>query len=374
MEDTTMKKMTALLLCLALTLTMSACSKAKAPAAEDTSAEQSIEEVEEFVVPEGYEVKAAFAEDNAPFSYVDKSGNLVGINVDIAQAICDKNNWKLNAKAIPWSNWTQELESGDSDCVWGSVSYSESAQNEALWAAYGSIYVDAVVKDESEYMKLGDLKGKRIEVEPVAAFVLEGENATELGKQLAADAAEIVPVSDAQTAYQDLAAGKCDAVVVSGGADDQVDFEAFEDAFRSVYDVDIYGLPEEEEDSSELDFETIDSNGLCDLDLGAAFADESDLFYALADTMESMLSSGELSAIMETWKEKDNGAYADAIASCTLYQMEEYDPDMMGDESLDWEDLEDLEDLELEDGSASALPEDVDITAEDEDESVIVVD
>jgi hypothetical protein len=228
--------------------------------------------------------------------------------------------------------------------------------------------------DESEYMKLGDLKGKRIEVEPVAAFVLEGEKATELGKQLAADAAEIVPVSDAQTAYQDLVEGKCDAVVVSGGSDDQVDFNAFEDAFRSVYDVDIYGLPEEEEDSSELDFETIDSNGLCDMDLGAAFAEESDLFYALSDTMESMLSSGELSTIMENWKEKDNGAYADTIASCTLYQMEEYDPDMMGDESLDWADLEDLEDLELEDGSASALPEDLDITAEDEDESVIVVE
>jgi uncharacterized lipoprotein len=68
MEDTTMKKLTALLLCLALTLTMSACSKSKTPAAaEDTSAEQSVAE-EEVLVPKGYELKVAFAEDNAPFS------------------------------------------------------------------------------------------------------------------------------------------------------------------------------------------------------------------------------------------------------------------------------------------------------------------
>jgi polar amino acid transport system substrate-binding protein len=367
-----MKKLTALLLCLALALTMSACSKAKAPAAEDTSAGQSSAEEEEIQVPKGYELKVAFAEDNAPFSYVDESGNLVGVDVDIAQAICDKNEWKLNARAIPWSTWTQVLESGETDCVWGSVSYSDSTQNDALWAAYGSVYVDAVVRDESEYMKLDDLKGKRIEVEPGAAFALEGETATELGKKLASDAAEVAPVSDAQTAYEDLVAGKCDAVVISGGADDQVDYDAFEEAFRNIYDVDVYGEPELEDESSDLDFETINSNGICDMDLGAAFAEETEVFYGVASTMEDMLSSGELNTILDAWKEKDNGAYAGAISRCALYEMQEYDPEMMGDESLDWADLEDLE---LEDGSDEETSEDMDVTVDSgDDESVIVVD
>ena len=371
-----MKKLTALLLCLALTLTMSACSKSKTPAAaEDTSAEQSVAEEEEVLVPKGYELKVAFAEDNAPFSYVDESGNVVGVDVDIAQAICDKNEWTLNARAIPWSTWTQVLESGETDCVWGSVSYSESTQSDALWAAYGSVYVDATVRDESEYMKLDDLKGKRIEVEPGAVFALEGESATELGKKLASDAGEMVPVSDAQTAYQDLAEGKCDAVVVSGGADDEVDYDKFDVAFSNVYDVDVYGEPELEDESSDLDFDAIDSNGICDMDLGAAFAEESDVFYAVASTIEDMLSSGELNTILDTWKEKDNGAYAEAVSRCSLYEMQEYDPEMMGDESLEWADLEGLEDIELEDGSVSELPEDLDITVDgEEDESVIVVE
>lgn len=351
-----MKKLIALLLCLAFALTLGACGKSAAPGSKDTadasasaqpgsSAVVEEEEEEDFNVPEGYELKVAFADNNAPYSFVDESGEVVGVDVDIARAVCEKRGWVLKAQTIDWTDSKVReatLSGGEVDCIWGSLPFNEVNDSETMWNSYGSIYVDAVVLDGSGFYKLEDLKGKTIEVEPGSMFALEGDSATELGKQLSKNVGKIQQVADAQTAYQDLADGKCDAIVVNGAADDQVVLDDFDVYFMTIYDIDVYN---DSEDSSDGELVEVNSNSICDLEMGAAFLEDSDVYYATAVTMDSLNTNGTLSSILDDWSQKDNGTYAAAVSRCALYQIEEVDEEDLNasgdDGSIDWDALED---------------------------------
>ena len=365
-----MKKLTALLLCLAFVLSLSACGKSAQPEQKDTadaSAQSSTssaapqaaeDEEDEFAALKGYNLKVAFPENNAPFSYVDESGEVVGVDVDIARAVCEQRGWTLSAQATDWSSSearTAKLASGDVDCIWGSIPFNDVNESEYLWNSYGSIYVDATVLDGAGINKLDDLKGKTVEVEPGSMFALEGESATELGKHLKEIAGKVEQVSDAQTAYQDLADGKCDAIVVSGSSDDKVVFDDFEVSFMAIYDTDVYS---ESEDSSDGELVEVDSNSICDLELGAGFAEDNDVYYAAATTMDMLIADGTVTGILDDWSKKDNGAYAEAVGRCTLYQVEDFggaeDAEADADGSIDWSELEDWDSDESADDASVA--------------------
>lgn len=379
-----MKKGIALLLCMALALSFAGCAKsgdggaqsaepandpADTTAAASASASNDIDDELVVSVPKGYELKVAFDQDNAPFSYVDKSGNLVGLNVDIAKAVCERQEWTLNAQAIDWSTRQEVLSKGEVDCVWGGVSYSETValDNDQQWYTYGGIFVDAIVKDGSGMSKLSDLKGKKVEVEPGALFALEGDQATELGKQLVQDAASYTVVADATTAYNDLVAGNCDAIVTSRVADDAVDYESYGDdvTFQTLYDVDVYSAADkEEEESTEYESETVESNSICDINIGPGCPSDTDVYYVLAQTIEDMLADGQIVSLADTWSQADNGAYKDMIGRCSIYGIVEYSPEDFGDASVDGELVEELDLSELADGSAAASGSNVDVTVE----------
>jgi hypothetical protein len=116
-------------------------------------------------------------------------------------------------------------------------------------------------------------------------------------------------------------------------------------------------------------------NGVCDLELGAGFLTESDLFYAFAQGMETLNAEGKVTEILDDWARKDNGAYAAVLGCCSLNQMQEYESDLGEDQSADWSVLTDEELAELEDGvEADTDGSEDDITEEVEaDNSAIVV-
>ncbi|GEM_PF-3573228 len=377
-----MKRITALLLCLALALSLTACGKSEnksEPASDpaDASAAGSIgdesiwEEEIEVDVPEGYELRAAFDQDNAPYSYLDESGTLVGLNVDVAKEICQRKGWKLNASAVSWEEKDQLLTDGEVDCVWGSASYSEALaeDNGHPWSIHSEIYVDAVVREDSGMAILDDLKGKTIEAEPGALFAVEGDSATELGQQLMKNAAAVNKVESAETAYEDLYNGKCDAVLVSGTGDRQVDFDAFDDiGFQTLYDVDIY--------SDESD-DVVSANGICDIVNGASFPDDAPLYSAVEQTLEDMLSDGGMAEIWKDWQNRENGKYEEVLSRALLYQPDAYGDEYEGEMELDWDELEDMSVLDLEDAEAEEAQAEADPEPEveaEEDESVLVLE
>ena len=53
-----------------------------------------------------------------PFVYLDRNGNYVGVDADIATEACKRAGYKPVFVEIPWANRTEYLENGTVDCLW----------------------------------------------------------------------------------------------------------------------------------------------------------------------------------------------------------------------------------------------------------------
>ena len=48
-----------------------------------------------------------------PYGYKDEDGNYIGFDLDLAQAVCDRNDWLLQKQPIDWNSKDMELDSGN---------------------------------------------------------------------------------------------------------------------------------------------------------------------------------------------------------------------------------------------------------------------
>lgn len=69
--------------------------------------------------------------DFPPFNYLDQQGRLNGFNVDLALAICAELDRRCMLRAVPWSEFTLQLQSGQADAVIASIRLSQA--NRALY-------------------------------------------------------------------------------------------------------------------------------------------------------------------------------------------------------------------------------------------------
>ena len=58
----------------------------------------------------------------APMGFRDENGDLVGFDIDLANAVGDELGMKVDFKPIDWDAKELELESGTIDCVWNGMS------------------------------------------------------------------------------------------------------------------------------------------------------------------------------------------------------------------------------------------------------------
>ena len=49
---------------------------------------------------------------------MDDDGEYTGFDLELAQAVCDKEGWELVKKPINWDSKDMELNSGSIDCIW----------------------------------------------------------------------------------------------------------------------------------------------------------------------------------------------------------------------------------------------------------------
>lgn len=305
------QKMLAMSLALAFVFALAGCSKSQPTTSKvtaDTEDEQSVdasyieEEYEEIppIEVENNTLVVAFDNNNAPYSSVNEQGELEGFDVDVAKLVCETNGWTLDAQAIDWSTKDKVLSSGEVDCVWGEVKYIDAyyTDNNQEWVSYGEIYVDVTARYEDGYRTMDDLAGKHIEVEPSALFTIEGDRATEWGKKVAENAGRVTKVKDAQTAYDDLLAGKCDGVIVSSRAESEVEIEDESVELVVLYNVDVY--------SDEMDEETFGTEEtVCDVEHGVGFAIDHEYTAYIEQTISNMLMNGDIEQILDKWIEID---------------------------------------------------------------------
>ena len=142
-----------------------------------------------------------------PMGFSDENNEIVGFDIDVAQAVCDKMGVTLVKQPIVWDAKEQDLESGRIDCVWNGMSISPSrAEAMNLSDPYMENEMIFVVPSDSDIKSLDDIKGKTVAVQL-------GSTAEEIIAN--ADFANDItttPLEDNVTALQQLELGFSDAV------------------------------------------------------------------------------------------------------------------------------------------------------------------
>ena len=60
-----------------------------------------------------------------PMGFRNENNEIVGVDIDIANAVCEKLGMKLKLQQISWASKEQELDSGNIDCIWNGFAYTE---------------------------------------------------------------------------------------------------------------------------------------------------------------------------------------------------------------------------------------------------------
>ena len=64
----------------------------------------------------------------APMGFRDEKGNLVGFDIDLANAVGEELGMEVEFKPIDWNAKETELEAGTIDCVWNGMSITPERQ------------------------------------------------------------------------------------------------------------------------------------------------------------------------------------------------------------------------------------------------------
>ena len=154
-----------------------------------------------------------------PYGYKDDKGEYVGFDLDLAEEVCKRNNWKLIKQPIDWDSKDMELSSGSIDCIWNGFTI-DGRENDYTWS---TPYVDnsqvVVVKSDSDIQKLLDLSGKIVVVQAdsSALSALTSDDATDENKKLAKSFKELQQVSDYNSAFLNLESGMVQAICMDIG-------------------------------------------------------------------------------------------------------------------------------------------------------------
>ena len=102
------------------------------------------------------------SQDYPPFEYTDEDGNLVGIDVDILEAIADDQGVEYELKPLDWDAAFSAVENGQAD---GMISVNFTEERELTYdfsEPYYDICECIAVKDDSDIIGFEDLKGKKV--------------------------------------------------------------------------------------------------------------------------------------------------------------------------------------------------------------------
>lgn len=148
-----------------------------------------------------------------PMGFRDDNDNIVGFDIDLAQAVCDKLGVKLELQPIEWDAKEQELNTKNIDCIWNGLSVTpDNEKNMTLSKSYMANKISLVVTNGSTIAAMADMAGKRLAVQSgsSAEETLDAEE----NKDFKASLGQVNPFSDYVTALMDLETGNSDAVLM----------------------------------------------------------------------------------------------------------------------------------------------------------------
>ena len=159
-----------------------------------------------------------FDAEYPPYGYMDESGEYTGFDLELAQAVCDKEGWELVKKPINWDSKDMELNSGSIDCIWNGFTMNGREDDYTFSVPYVDNSQVIVVAEDSGIEKLTDLAGKTVGVQAASAALDLLKSEEEGGqKELADTFGALNEFADYNTAFTELQAGALDALAIDVG-------------------------------------------------------------------------------------------------------------------------------------------------------------
>lgn len=130
--------------------------------------------------------KVATEATNAPFESVDDKGNIVGIDLDVIQAIADEMNFEVEWQNTGWEAVFQTVKNSEADIGASGITVTdERKETYDFTEPYYESQLLIVVKEDSNIKSLTELKDKKISVQinttgHMAAKKLQGDASTNI--------------------------------------------------------------------------------------------------------------------------------------------------------------------------------------------------
>ncbi len=159
---------------------------------------------------EPFTLIVGFDNSYPPYGFIGEDGANTGLDLDLAQAVCDLKGWNLQADAINWDNKDNLMAQGSINCIWNGFTMEGREDKYTFSEPYMLNEQVIVVKNGSDITDLADLAGKTVvtQVDSAALEVLtEGDQ-----KDLADTFASLDQQPDYNTAFMMLESGQADAV------------------------------------------------------------------------------------------------------------------------------------------------------------------
>lgn len=197
------KKLICLLMAALLITSMAGCGK-KEEAVEDTSLK--------YITDKG-QFTLGLDDQFPPMGFRDDNDNIVGFDIDLATAVCEKLGVELVLQPIDWDSKEVELNTKNIDCIWNGFSITDD-RLEALTMTepYLENTISLVVRNDGEYTSLADLAGKKVALQSGSAA--EETLDDESNKAFKDSLGQVNSFSDYVTALMDLETKNSDAVLM----------------------------------------------------------------------------------------------------------------------------------------------------------------
>jgi polar amino acid transport system substrate-binding protein len=158
-------------------------------------------------------LKVGTSPDFPPFEYVDKNGNIVGIDIDLVKALASKLGYKVEIVSIDFDGLIQALKSGKIDLIAAGMTITEERSKEVSFTIpYWDADQAILVKTSSGFKpsSLSDLAGKTVGVQTgTTAEELVNDFVNKSGADI-----EVKSYSSYVLAVTDLENGRVDAVII----------------------------------------------------------------------------------------------------------------------------------------------------------------
>lgn len=146
-----------------------------------------------------------------PMGFRDENQQIVGYDIDLAKAVCEKLGWTFRAQPIDWDAKELELDSGNITCIWNGFTLTDErkAGMSCTPAYLGNAQV-AVVRSDSGIATLADLAGRSVGTQTGSS----GEECVNKNEQFKDSLKELVLVDNYLNAFMQLESGAIDAIVM----------------------------------------------------------------------------------------------------------------------------------------------------------------